>query len=218
MEGGVHQAEVDIATLRQRARLHALQRRDDAKGHHHAGHIVDHRQTEPRRRPVRLAGHGEESAFRLHQVVVARPIGPAVVAAISGQMRTDDARIDVLQRGVVEAELCRLIAAQIVHHRIGTRDQIGEDLAALRMLQVEREAALVEVEALVKEAVVIPQKIRPGRAREVAAGVGILNLDDIGAHVGEEHRAIGPGAELLERQDAHPCQRLRGHIGFRSIN
>ncbi len=45
-------------------------------------------------------------------------------------------------------------------------------------------------------------------ARGVAAGRGILDLDHLGAEVGEQHRGIGTGAELLEGEDANSLERL----------
>ena len=38
--------------------------------------------------------------------------------------------------------------------------------------------------------------------------VRVLDLDHLGAEVGEQHRAVGPGAELLEGEHADAVERL----------
>ena len=53
-----------------------------------------------------------------------------------------------------------------------------------------------------------------GERRHVAADVAargrVLDLDHVGAEVGELERAPRPGAELLDREDADVSQRLHG--------
>ena len=70
------------------------------------------------------------------------------------------------------------------------------------MLEVERERLLVAIEGLEELAVVRPKEIRPDAARHVAAACPMLDLDHLGAHVGEVARAVRPGAVLLDRENA----------------
>ena len=49
--------------------------------------------------------------------------------------------------------------------------------------------------------------MRPDRAAHVAALVRVLDLDHLGAEVGELHGAERPGAVLLDREDAHAGER-----------
>ena len=55
----------------------------------------------------------------------------------------------------------------------------------------------------------------PGVARgsEVAGevAVGRLDLHDVGAEVGEQQRAVGPGDHRGEVDDAHAVERESGH-------
>src|ERR1044072_3323684 len=104
-------------------------------------------------------------------------------------MRADDLRIDVLQRIVSDAETLRLVAAQIVERGVGRSDEFVEDAARLRMLQVEREAALVAVECLEEMAVARPEVIRPDGAPDVAALRRVLDLDHLGAEIAQQHAA-----------------------------
>ena len=136
-------------------------------------------------------------------------------------MRTDDARVRVLQGVVRQAELVGLVAAQVVQHGIRFRHESPERFLARGGFQVQRDAALVEVERLEEVTVVLTQEIRTHAARGIATLLAILDLDDIGAEIGQIHRAEGARAERLERQDADTLQRQVGRvhqIGFRSIS
>ena len=53
-------------------------------------------------------------------------------------------------------------------------------------------------------------------AADVAGRLGILDLDDLGAEVGEVHTAERPGAVLLDGDDPHVGQRVF-HRGRRGI-
>ena len=65
------------------------------------------------------------------------------------------------------------------------------------------------VERLVVEAVAADRLGRHA-ARLVAAGGGILDLDDLGAEVAEHLHAVRSGAELGEREDAQTVEGKRG--------
>src|SRR6185437_16789415 len=75
-------------------------------------------------------------------------------------------------------------------------------------LDVEGDAALVEIPRLEVLAVGLTEQKRTGVARRVAADRGILDLDDLRAQIGEDHRPVGTRPELLQRQNARPGQRL----------
>jgi hypothetical protein len=50
--------------------------------------------------------------------------------------------------------------------------------------------------------------------RHVAADGRVLDLDDLGAEIGEQLGAEGAGAELRDGQDAKPRQRCRCSDGW----
>ena len=206
MHRDVEQADVDVAALSGLVRAQDAGEQAGRAGG--AGHEVDHRAADARRRTVRLAGQAHDAGFRLHQEVVAGPALALVVAAVGRDVQADDLRIDVLQARVVEPELLRLVAAQIVHHGVGAFHELLEAGAALRGLDVERDALLVHVPGLEILAVAVRQHVRADVARGIAAGFGVLDLDHLGAEVGEQHRGIGTGAELLEGEDANAFERL----------
>ena len=51
-----------------------------------------------------------------------------------------------------------------------------------------------------------PELVRPDLARGIA--LGRLDLDHLGAELGQEHRAVGAGTELLQRQDSNSLEGL----------
>ena len=71
------------------------------------GHHVDDRQPHAARRSVRLAGEREVAGFRLHQIVVARPVRARSAAPVGRQMRADDPRIGLLRAPRRSARACR---------------------------------------------------------------------------------------------------------------
>ena len=186
------------------ARKQAGQQADDAGD---AAHAVDQRDADARRRAVGIAGQFHQSGLGLHQEIVARPVGALAGAAIGRDVQADDRGLQVLQARIVDGELGGLRAAQVVDHAVGALHQRLELAAALGRLDVERHALLAEVPGLEVLAVVRAELVRPDVARGIA--VGRLDLDHLGAELGQEHRAVGAGAELLQRQDANARERLR---------
>ncbi len=121
-------------------------------------------------------------------------------------MQAHERGIDLRKTSVVQAELGGHIAAQVVDYGVRVLHQRVEPLPVLR--QVERDALLPQVEALEVLAVVRAEKARPGVPADVAAGRRLLDLDDLGAEAGKEHRAVGAGAHVLHRENADSLERL----------
>src|SRR5262249_9150158 len=89
--------------------------------------------------------------------------------------------------------------------------------SAVRRLDIERHALLAEVPGLEVLAVGRPQTMRADVARRIA--LRRLDLDHLRAQLGQEHRAVRPGAELLQGEDPYALQRFSGHtMTFRLIH
>ena len=112
-----------------------------------------------------------------------------------------------LQVVVGQAEPRRLVAAQVRVDDVRDAHEVLEDAARVRVAQVERDAPLVAVEGLEEERVLALLE-RRHVAADVAAGRRVLDLDHLGAEVGELERPPRPGAELLDREHADVSQRL----------
>ena len=218
MQRRVEQADIDIHTPPGRAR--AENAGDQREGGHQPRHHIHDRNAEARGRPLRLAGQRQIPGLRLHQVIIARPGFPGSRAPVRAEMRADDAWVRVLQRVVRQAQFVRLVATQIVHHRIGLSDQAAQDAQPFGVLQVQRQAALAAIERLMEMTVAGAEIVRPDGTADIAAFRRVFDFDDLGAEIGEQHAAERPGAILLDRQHRHAIQRQRPRIHqmrFRSI-
>ena len=96
------------------------------------------------------------------------------------------------QRCIVEAEALHHPGAEVFDQHIGRTRQPREHLAPGRLRQVEDDAALAAVERREGRAVAA---LGPGHAARGVA-IGRFHFDDARAHVGEYHRAVGPGHHL----------------------
>src|SRR5262247_2505620 len=81
------------------------------------------------------------------------------------------------------------------------------------MLEIERQALLVPVEGLEELAVFVPEEMRADVATDVAAVLVILDLDHLGAEVGEVRGAERPCAVLLDGEHAQAGERQLGGVG-----
>ena len=124
-------------------------------------------------------------------------------------MDADDARVGIPQALVIEAQGGGQIAAEVVGDGIGAGCQALQDFATAGVLQVQREAALVAAEGLEKEAVA-PLGIGQDVAAHLAAGAVVLDLDHVGAEIGQIHGAERRRAVLLDREDDEPPQGPEG--------
>ena len=97
---------------------------------------------------------------------------------------------------------------EILHQHVAVLDQPLEDFLALGVLGVDRDRALVAVEHREVEAV-RALHVAQLAARDVA-DAGPLDLDHVGAHIGEQLRAGRARLHVGEIEDAHAVERLAG--------
>src|SRR5262245_35940801 len=128
-------------------------------------------------------------------------------------MCAHDARVRLLQGRVGQAELRRQVAAQVVEHGVRFGCQRMEHRPPLRMLEIERQALLVPVEGLEELAVRVAEEMRADVTTDVAAVLVVLDLDHLGAEVGEVRGAERPRAVLLDGVHAQAGERQLGGVG-----
>ena len=207
----LEQRHVHIAALARGFRPHQAGEQPD--GAVRPGHVVDHRGAQPRGRAVGLPRQAHQPALGLHQVVIARPSAALIIASIGRDMQADDGGVQGGKRGIVQPQRLRLITAQVVHHGIRCRDQPGPRGTPLIGLQIQRDALLVPGPCLEIEAVIVAQH-RAHAAAGIAPGRAVFDLDDLRPQIRKVHGPVGRRAELFQRQDAQPLQRLH-QTGFR---
>src|SRR4029453_11211320 len=158
----------------------------------------------PNRRPVRLARDRHDPAERLHEGLV-----PGAVLAWPGSPErrdraVDEAGVDRGQGVEAEAEALHGARPEILDEDVGALHQITQDVPPFRGLQIEREIPLVAIDHEVRCR--FPTLVgRPGT--RFVARPGVFDLDDIRAHVGQQHAAEGPGQDAREIEDADTVER-----------
>ncbi len=143
----------------------------------------------------------QQSRERLADIVVGGTTGIGTVGAEAGDEAEDEARIEAAQRRLVDAQAFLHAGPHVDHQRVGPRDQRMQELEATRRGVVEREAALVAVVRLKVRA-----RQPAGEPAERIAALRALDLDDVGAELGEQHRGIGRGDECAEIEHLEPGQ------------
>jgi len=139
----------------------------------------------------------------LNHRVVSRLIATRAVLAEAGDRAEDEPWMLRGERRVVEAEPRHRTRAEVLDNDVGLVDQLAENSPAFGGLEVEREAFFVAVDTEEVRAFLADERWSPSPG--VVAPAGLLDLDDTGAHVGQQHRAIGAGE--------HPCQINNGETG-----
>ena len=158
-------------------------------------------------RPVRLAGHRHQAAFRLRRDVVAGPVARRRAGGEAADRHVDQpgcaARAGHRRPG---PSASAAPGPQVLHDHVGARDQAPRDLHAARMAQVERDrllAAVVGAQHGVAEVA--------GVARHVA--FHRFDLHHLGAEVAERHRGAGARDVVAEFDDADALQGRRRRSG-----
>ena len=146
---------------------------------------------------VGCAGDAHQAALALHDRIVARLHCTRSGLAESGNRAVDQPRMPRAQRRVIEAELRQRSRTEVLDDHVALRDQPLEQARALRVLEVERDAFLVAVDAQ-EIARSRPRGTAGPHAARVVALARLLDLDHARAHVGEQHRAVGTGEDARE--------------------
>ena len=173
---------------------------EDADGEVHAGAGVAEGGSGARGRAAGVAGGAEGAAGGLSDgveglVLAIRPVRPEAFDA--GQY---DAGVDLGELVVAQAEALQGVGGEVLGDDVGVLEQVEEDGLALGVFQVESDRPLVGVE----EEEVVGVDAGPARSGAAAgvAALGLLDLDDVGAEVGEDLGGGGAGFELGEVEDA----------------
>ena len=186
----------------------------------HAGEQIGHRHTDFLRAAIQivaLAGHAHQAAHALDDVVVARARRIGAALAKTRQAAIHQARVDGLQAGVIEPVARHVADLEVLDEHVAVLGQLAHQRLALRLGNVAGNAALVAVGAQVIRrfvrfaAIGRGQKGRAPVAR-VVAGAGALDLDHVGAQIGQGLRAPRPGQHAGEVEYADAFERVHGGI------
>ncbi len=131
---------------------------------------------------------------RVRPAVRPRPGG-----AVPGDRRVDESRVLGQQRVRPESHPLHHAGAVVLDEHVAVPGEVGGELRAARGRQVDADVALAGV--LLHEVRRLPVDARRGEAGQVARRW--LDLDDVGAEVGEHPRAVRPGQHAREVEDTN---------------
>ena len=202
---GVEQREVDVlAAARPRA---TRQRGEDGRRRVHAGHQVGggdaHLLRAAARQVVALAGDAHEAARALGDQVVAGARGVRPGLAEARDRAIDQARIDRARRSVVEAVFREAADLVVLDQDVGAAGEPADEALAGRGRQVEGDRALrpvgrEEIGGVGRlRACRVAQEGRPPGTGVVAAARA-LDLDHVGAEIGQQLRGPRPGQDAAQ--------------------
>ena len=180
------------------------QRRHHGEGAIEAGDHVGERERRQHRLAVGKAGAGGKAAHRLDQGAEAgqRRVGPGLAEA--RHPHDDEARIAPVQDTRAEPHLLQRAGAEILDQDVGGRDQRQQRVLGRGVAEVQHDGALVARIGLPMQflAAVAPVAQRVARRR--------LDLDDVGAEIGELKRQHVAGDEPRQIEHAHAGERPGG--------
>ena len=179
------------------------------QGEHHrvgageAGDAVGEPERRQRRRSVFLAGLVGQAGHRLGEGAEGAAFGVRPGLAESGDPQHHQGRVDLLQIVGPEAPFLQHPGPEVLDHHVGLGDQPAQDVLALGLAEVQGDGPLVPGDHLPPQAVpVLGQAVGAGRVAP-----GVLDLDDVGAPVAEQHRGDRRGVDRAQVQDPQPGQR-----------
>jgi hypothetical protein len=147
---------------------------------------VRHRRGGFDRRAVLFSGMRHDAPGRLDDEIHAGVLRHRPALAEGGDRAVDEARIDCAQVVVAEALAVHHAGAEVLDEHVRVAHQAADQLDTGRLADVDTDAALVAVQPLEVE----PADLRrqaPGAigVADAVAAPGLLDLDDVRAHVAE---------------------------------
>ena len=169
-----------------------------------AGDQIGDRRPGAHRRAIGLAGHAHKPAHRLGDEIEGGPVAIGSAGAKAGEAATDQRGVQRLEPSPVKAHRRHDPGSEILDQHIAARDQLFEHRAAITAAQIQGQRALVAVER--REIPAQPVPHRPLPAHRVARARG-FDLDHLGPHIGQDHRAERPGQNARQIDHADTRQR-----------
>ena len=191
------------------------ERARDRERAEHPAREVPHRETHPGGRPARLAREAHRAPHRLEREVERRPFPVRPVLAEGRDGADHQPRVQLPEGRRRAPEPGHHARAEVLPDDIRHPAQVVEHVAALGGLEIQRDALLVPVDRQEVGAVAVgAQEGRPHGPHGVTSP-RVLDLDDLGPEIGEQHRAIRTGEHprQVEHSDAvEKPHRARGLI------
>ena len=154
--------------------------------------------------PSGVSRHAHQPGDGLDDEVVPGQRGTLGPAAETADRGVHDGRVGGRDGVVVELEAGQAARLEVLDEHVGAPRELVRRGQVAGIAQVERDRALVAVDAEVIGRDAVPDRRLPG-AGVVAARA--LDLDHFRAHVGQQHRRVRPGQDPGEVRHQQPGQR-----------
>ncbi len=187
----------------------AQRHEDPDRGHQRAAAEVGDLARRLDRRPVALAGQPEQADEPEVVHVVAGAVAVRPVLAVAGDRAVDDPGVLLLEPLVADPEPVQHAGAEALEQHVGLAHEPQQHLAPRLRLEVDADRALVAVQREEQRragALLRPLVVRR-RPAHVVAQPGVLDLQHVGAEVGQQPRA--EPARQQPRQVEHADARER---------
>ena len=161
------------------------------------------------RRPVALAGQAEQPDEPEVVHVVAGAVAVGAVLPVAGDRAVDEPGVLLAQPLVADAEAVHHAGAEALHQHVGLAHEPQQHLAPLLALEVEADRALVAVEREEQRGAgaLLGALVARRRPAHVVAEPRVLDLEHVGAEVGEQARAEAARQQPREVEHADAVER-----------
>ena len=151
-------------------------------------------------RPLLVHDDAQETGQRLRDGVVARPLGVWTVSPESADRAVNEPGIESAQPFDAGTEPFGGAGAEVLQVHVRICDQLVEDLAVARLLEVAAETPLVTVVGLEM------RRIEPALVASIRIAFRALDLDHVGPEVGKHHCRAGARDERALLDDPDPAE------------
>ena len=203
-DGGIDQCGVDVAAF---AGSFALRERGEDSDHGiDAGEDIGHRNADARRFAVSHAGQIHDAAHALRHQIVSGALGVGSVLPKARHRAVDQAGAFRCEAFVVEPEFGEPANFEVFDQHVRTRGQLAHDAPAFLAFEIHFDRALsaigrVKIGGADMVSVGSLDERRPPAACIVARSRA-LDLDHVGAQVGQHLPSPGPGKDAGQFKDA----------------
>jgi hypothetical protein len=179
--------------------------RQDRDRHPESRGQIGDRQAGLDRRSATLSGQAHDAAHGLEDGVIALAMRQRPALPEAGAGDVDDARVDAMDRGIVEAVALERADRKVLEEHIGLPRELADNALAVGRAQIDGDRLLAaitgEIVGALGGAVARDERLE---AACLVAAIGFLDLDHRRAELGQDH--------ARERAGEHPRQVEDGHV------